>query len=120
MKISTIILFCLIGIVFSSCEKNDFTREVTISFSYAPPQSNLFAYVDASIVFFETDSNALVEFEREFIDRDSGVNLDPTMLNLGNYYVRYQYFVNDFPEGPVRHQPFQVQDREDILIEISD
>jgi hypothetical protein len=70
------------------------------------------------IVFLESDSGLLIDFGRSDISEGGMVEFDPVKLNVGNYYVRYQYYLENSTSGSEQHKPFQIQDGEDTIVSI--
>jgi len=105
-------------ILSTSCNKPAYVGKVIISVE----NENLFNqsdfFVEVGIVFLESDSEVLEDFGRSDISEGGMVEFDPVRLNIGNYYVRYQYYSGNSLSGPERHQPFQIQDGQNTVVEI--
>ena len=83
---------------------------------------NNFANYDvaSAIVLSQTDQQGLVEFPLSDISSQGRVEFDSVRLNLGNYYLRYQFFLNNNPFGSLQHKPFQLQLGENLSLDILD
>jgi len=112
-----ILVFVISTILFISCNKeSDGNVIISIDNQNLYNQSDYF--VEAGIVFFESDSGLLENFGRSDISEGGMVEFDPVSLSVGNYYVRYQFFLGNATSGGELHKPFQVQAGEDTVIKI--
>jgi len=114
-----ILVFFVSAMLFISCSKESETvGNVMISIDNQNLYNQSDYHVEAGIVFFESDSGLLVDFGRSDISEGGMVEFDPIDLNVGNYYVRYQYFVGFTSSGGEQHKPFQIQAGENTSIKI--
>lgn len=118
MKIFKTLIFLFAGVFLCSSCKDSLTSEVTITVinESLSNQDNYFVKVD--IVFLESDNQSFVDFEIRDISNGGTTSFKSTKLNIGNYYVRYQYYLGSSTSGPLYHKPFQIQAGEDNEVTI--
>lgn len=119
MKTIKSLLFIVVTLfLFTTCSKEETGGRVVISVDNQSLFNESEVLVEASIVFFETDTGILEGFGRRNISEGREIEIGPIDLNIGNYYVRYRFFVDNGQFGSIRHQPFQVRAGEDTRVDI--
>lgn len=122
MKLTTIFFTLIVGATLCvGCSEEEavpLTGEVIISVDNQSLFNQSDYFVEAGIVFFESDDQTLVGFGRHDISKGGKVTFEPITLNPGNYYVRYRYYLNNSQSGSTRHKPFQVQAGEETVVKI--
>lgn len=105
----------MIAFLTLSCSKDaiETAGRVIISFDNQSLYNQDDYYVTAGIVFQESDSGLLIDLGTKDISNGGSVAFEPIELNIGNYYVRYQYTT-----GGGHHKPFQIKGGEETFVGI--
>jgi hypothetical protein len=102
-----------------SCSKEpETTGSVIVSVQNQSLSNQEDYFVNTGIVFQESDNDVLVDLGKKDISKGGNVEFSPVELNVGNYYIRYNFLLGNSPTGVNLHKPFQIRAGEGVEVKI--
>lgn len=119
MKPLSFFVLFLSVILFTTCSKNSETRgEVKIYIDNQSLYNQENYFVSVGIALNESDQELLIDLGNHDVSKGGMVEFDAVELNIGNYYLRYVFYLGNSASGDITNKPFQIQAEEETFLEI--